>query len=109
MRAYFWDLWGFVAFLPKIDKTTFVDNQLKKLEFYVKQGASVKYIIEMLSLTKDELEQSCLRLVSENKITEDDCIKVLGGVPFSRKQVHSTQRYCAVSDISRERVIDFCY
>lgn len=96
-----------VAFLPKIDRTAFVENQIKDVEFHVKRGSAVKYIIDTLSLTKDELEQTCLRLLSENKITEDDCIKVLGAVPFSRKTVHSTQRHCAASDISREKVIGF--
>jgi len=96
-----------VAFLPKIDRTVLVETPLKDVEFHVKRGSSVKHITDTLSLTKDELEQACLRLLLENKITENDCIKVLGGVPFSRKQVHPTQRYCAVSDISRERDIGF--
>jgi len=96
-----------VAFLPKIDRTAFVENQFNNVEFHVKKGSSVKYITDTLSLTKDELEQTCLRLLSENRITEDDCIKVLGGVPSSSKQVRSTQRYCDISEISRERVIGF--
>ena len=96
-----------VAFLPKIDRTTFVEKQIENVEFHVKRGSSVKHITDTLSLTKDELEQACLRLLSENKITEDDCIKVLGSVPFSRGKVHYTQRYCAASDISREKVIGF--
>jgi hypothetical protein len=93
--------------LPKIDRTTFVEKQIENVEFHVKRGSSVKHITDTLSLTKDELEQACLRLLSENKITEDDCIKVLGSVPFSRGKVHYTQRYCAASDISREKVIGF--
>jgi len=96
-----------VAFLPKIDGTAFAETPLKDVEFHVKRGSSVKYITDTLSLTKNELEQACLRLVSENKITEDDCIKVLGGVPFSGGKVHFTQTCCAVSEISRERVIGF--
>ena len=79
-----------VACLPKIDRTAFVVSQIKNVEFHVKRGSSVKYISDTLSLTKDELEQTCLRLLSENKITKDDCIKVLGSVPFSRGKVHYT-------------------
>ena len=96
-----------VAFLPKIDRTAFVENQFNNVEFHVKRGSSVKYITDTLSLKRDEIEQTCLRLLSENRITEDDCIKVLGGVPSSSKQVRCTQRYCAGSEISRERVIGF--
>ena len=97
----------FVAFLPKIDRTAFVESQIKNVEFHVKRGSSAKYITDTLSLKKDEIEQICLRLLSENKITQDDCIKVLGGIQFSSKQVRSTQRYCDISEISRERVIGF--
>jgi len=79
-----------VAFLPKIDRTVLVETPLKDVEFHVKRGSSVKHITDTLSLTKDELEQTCLRLLSEKKITEDDCIKVLGSVPFSRGKVHYT-------------------
>ncbi|MGO8880138.1 MAG: hypothetical protein ACLQMS_11595 [Desulfomonilaceae bacterium] len=96
-----------VAFLPKIDRTVLVETPIKDVEFHVKRGSSVKHITDTLSLTKDELEQACLRLLSENKITENDCIKVLGSVPFSKNNFHSTQRYCATSDISREKVIGF--
>jgi len=85
-----------VACLPKIDRTAFVVSQIQNVEFHVKRGSSIKYITDTLSLTKDELEQTCLRLLSEKKITEDDCIKVLGSVPFSRGKVQSTHNilYC---------------
>jgi len=58
-----------VAFLPKIDRTVLVETPLKDVEFHVKRGSSVKHITDTLSLTKDELEQACLRLLLENKIT----------------------------------------
>jgi hypothetical protein len=90
-----------------MERPAFGKTLLKDVEFFVKRGTSVKYITDMFSLPKTELERACFNLLSENKITEDDCIKVLGSVPFSRGKVHYTQRYCAASDISREKVIGF--
>ena len=95
-----------VAFLPKMERPAFGKTLLKDVEFFVKRGTSVKYITDMFSLPKTELERACFNLLSENKITEDDCIKVLGVVPFSGGKVHFTDNIlCRFRYFLRKRLL----
>ncbi len=64
------------AFMPPTDLKN--KNGLADIEYYAKQGKSSKFIARLLRLDQFAVDQACLKLLQEGKISEDNYETVTG-------------------------------
>lgn len=67
-----------VAILPEVDMPEINEEQIKNVEYHIKQRRRLREITRVLKLREKEVEMACSQLVRENKITRGEFIRLFG-------------------------------